>query len=51
MKVQFTLSIGYPSAKQKEVVELDDDLADDDIEEAYETWKNNFLDGGWERVN
>ena len=47
MKVLFTLSIGFPNAKQSEVVDLDDDLTDDEIGDAYLEWRNDYLDGGW----
>lgn len=45
MKVLF-----YVNASKKEVVELDDDLTDEEIDEEYETWRSNFLDGSWEKL-
>jgi len=57
MKVKFVLSIGFPTAKHTEIVDLDDEDYDTDeaIEEAYQEWVDNLLngglDGGWERLN
>lgn len=48
MRVKFTLSIGFATAKQQEIVEFDDDVSENEIEEAYEEWVSNFRDGGWE---
>lgn len=50
MQVQLTLSIGFPTAKQKEVVELEDDMSEAEIEEYYQEWCSNFIDGGWEKL-
>lgn len=50
-RVKFTLSIGYPGADHEEIVEFDDDTTDEQIEEAYEDWRNNYLDGSWWEVD
>ena len=33
VKYKFTLSIGYPTAKRSEIIELDDDMSEEEIEE------------------
>jgi len=50
MKVKYTLSIGFANAKHKETVELPDDFTDAQIEDDYEGWCSNYLDGGWSKV-
>jgi hypothetical protein len=50
MKVQFTLSIGFPSALRSEVVEFEDFTLDEEIEDYYQEWCNGFFDGGWKVV-
>lgn len=50
IKVLFTLSIGFAQAKEAEIVELDENYTDEEIEEAYQMWCNNHLDGGWTKL-
>lgn len=50
MKVIFTLSIGFPTAKQKDVMDFPEDATDEEIEEDYKIWQSNFIDGGWKRI-
>ena len=47
MKVEFILGTGFAGATHKELVELPDDCAEDDIEEMYQEWYNNLLDKSW----
>lgn len=49
IKVKFTLSIGFPGAKHEEIVEMEEYCTDEDIEECYQEWCNQYLDGGWEK--
>lgn len=50
MKVQFTLSIGYPGADHEEVVDCDDEATDTELQEAWQEWTYNYIDGGYERM-
>ena len=50
VKYKFTLSIGYPTAKRSEIIELDDDMSEEEIEEVWIEWCNNFIDGGWSKL-
>jgi len=51
MKVRFTLSIGYPGAKHVDEMEFPDDTTDDEIDEEYQGWCSNYLDGSWEKLD
>ena len=48
MKVTFTLSIGL-QGRQKETFEFDDDVTDEELEEAWQEWSQNYIDGGFDR--
>ncbi|RKO61673.1 DUF7167 family protein [Caldibacillus debilis] len=48
-KVKFTLSLGL--CKREEVITFDDDITDEEIQEEYEQWQVEQLDGGWEEVD
>lgn len=55
MKVQFTLSIGYPGASRKEIVEVDiEDLEGEALQKAldeeWDVWAWNYISGGAEVV-
>lgn len=50
MKIEYTLSIGFSNAKHKETVELPDEYTDDEIEADYDGWCQNYLDGGWVKL-
>lgn len=50
MKVKFSLSIGFSTAKHTEIVDFDDDATDEEIEECYNEWKDGYIDGGWTKV-
>lgn len=47
MKYKYVMSIGFPTAEHKEVVDLPDDFTEDQVQEDYKEWCNNFLDGGF----
>lgn len=55
-KVTFTLSIGFPGARREETFSLKDlgysPQTDTDIdkflEDQWNEWKDEFVDGGWE---
>lgn len=46
-KVKFYLGTGYPSSNHEEIMEFDDDITDEEIEEEYQIWKEEKLDGSW----
>lgn len=49
VKVKFTLSIGY-NGKHEDIVDVPDDATHEDIQGYYEEWCQNYLNGGWERM-
>lgn len=46
-RVEFTLSIGFVTGKHRKVMEFDDDITDEEIEQEYNEWMWNYIDGGW----
>ena len=60
MKIKVTLSIGYPTAKHEDILDIDDtewseceteEERDDLLNEYWQDWSNNYIDGGWERLD
>ncbi len=49
MKVLFTLSTGFVGAEHKETIEFEDDITDKELEEEWNSWIWNHIDGGYER--
>lgn len=49
MKVQFTLNIGYGKGPT-DIFEFNEDITDKELDELYKDWQNNFLDGGWYKL-
>lgn len=49
-KVEFTLSIGFVTGNHHEVMEFDDDITDEEIEQEYNEWIWNYIDGGWREI-
>ncbi len=56
MKVKMILGIGFPNAKQEEVIDVDDDdynacktqeEREDLLHGYWMDWSNNYIDGGW----
>ena len=41
------LGTGFTGASYDEVVEFEDSATEEEINEAYEDWKNNYLDASW----
>lgn len=50
MKIKVGLSIGYPTAKHEDVIEVPDDATDEECEEACIEWSYNFVNTYWEKV-
>lgn len=50
-KIKFTISIGLVGCRREDTFEFDDDTVDEEIQEAYEDWRLEQLDGGWEEVD
>jgi hypothetical protein len=59
MELAVTLSIGFPTAKHEDVLDVDDqDYADcetdrqreDLLQEYWQEWANNYIDGGYEII-
>lgn len=51
MKVEFFLSIGLAGASRSEFVELPDNYSGADIEEEYQAWKNDYVEGYWNKIS
>lgn len=57
-KFKFTLSIGYAGADHRETYEIDDEdfeglseaERDKVIEEHWQEWSQNYIDGGWDEI-
>ena len=49
MKVEFYLGLNLVGCEKREVVELDDDLTDEEIDEEWEYWRDQKLEGGWNK--
>lgn len=48
MKVKFVLHTGYVGCNHEEIIDLDDDLTEDQIEELWEDWVWDQINGCWE---
>ncbi len=44
-KIKFYLGTGFAGCNHIEVMEFDDNTTEEEIEECYEEWKNEKLDG------
>ncbi|MGP5203675.1 DUF7167 family protein [Psychrobacter aquimaris] len=51
MRVKFYLSIGLAGATRTDIVEMPDDSSENDIEEEYQTWKNDYIEGYWDKIS
>lgn len=47
MMVRFTLCIGY-TGRYEEIVDLSDNLTEDEIEEEWQSWARDQIEGYWE---
>jgi len=56
MNVSVNLSIGYPTATREDIIEIDDteyeecetdDEKENLIQEYWNEWAQNYIDGGW----
>lgn len=62
MKYKFTLNIGFPGAKQEEIIDIEDyydlkewkEMTETDKETClldwWNDWSEQYIDGGWEEV-
>ena len=50
MIVKFTLSIGYYNAKREEVFEVDDDMSDEELDQQWQEWAWEKIDGGPHKI-
>lgn len=50
-RIKFHLNTGFPGVEHEEVIEFDDDASEEEIEETYQDWKNDRIDGYWEIIN
>lgn len=49
MKVEFRISAGY-GRTDTEITEYDDDTTDEELNEEWNTWSMNYIDGGWYKL-
>lgn len=49
-KIKFTISLGLVGCSREDVIEFEDDTTEEEIQEAYEDWRLEQLDGGWEEI-
>lgn len=47
-RIKVSLSIGYPTATRRDVLEVEDGATDEEIQETAEEWANQYIDFGWE---
>lgn len=50
MRVEFKLSIGFPTAIRSEVMEYPDDVEDEELEADWLAWIHEHIDGGPKRL-
>jgi hypothetical protein len=46
-RIYVSLSIGYPSAKHEDVLEVEDDATDESIDEEVRDWAHNYIEWYW----
>jgi len=46
-----TLGIGYSNANREDVIEVADDTTEEELEEIWQEWSNNYIDGGPEIID
>lgn len=46
-KYVFHLGIGIANAYQREVLEFDDDITEEQLEKEWQEWSANYIDGGF----
>ncbi len=46
-RVRYTLSIGFVGAEHRDVFDWPDEATDEEINEDYQQWCQNYMDGGW----
>lgn len=47
---EFVLEIGFAGSVHRDIIELGADLTEDEIEEEYQTWKGNLIEGYWREI-
>lgn len=50
-KIKFCCSIGYPSAAQEDIIEVDDNWTEEDIEDKLWQWAEQFLEAWTEEID
>lgn len=63
-KYRLSLSIGYSNAGQEDIIDTkdygysdeeweqwDDDEKEVELNNIWQDWANNFIDGGWRKIN
>jgi hypothetical protein len=49
MKVTFYYGIGFANARKEETFDYDDDVTDRELQQDFDDWSANFIDGGFYR--
>lgn len=50
MRVEFYLTMSEGAART-DIFEIPDDCSEADIEEEYQTWKNDYIEGYWNKIS
>ncbi|WP_203334340.1 DUF7167 family protein [Planococcus beigongshangi] len=48
-KFNFSVAIGLNGCHIEDTIELEDNLTDEEVQEMYLDWRDEQLDGGWDR--
>jgi hypothetical protein len=49
MKVTFYYGIGFANASHEETFDYEDDVTDQELQQDFDDWVSNFVDGGFYR--
>lgn len=46
-EIKAYLTIGYPAAQRRELIEMEDDATGEEIDEAVKEWAWEYIEYGW----
>ena len=50
LKVKIWSKFGLVGCEREEVIEVDDNATDEEIEQEWQEWAYQYMDGGWEKI-
>ena len=50
-KYEFTLSIGFAKDTRRKVVEYDEEPSPDELDQDWEDWSRNHIEGGYSQLD